>query len=516
MNRIQKVVLIILDGWGIAPAWGGNAVELAETFNFDNYWRKYPHTTLKASEEAVGLPHHEPGNSEVGHLNIGSGRIVRQNLAGITKEIEDGTFFENKVLKSAIDNARKNNSNIHLFGLVSDGGVHSHIYHLFALLDLIKKEKFDRVYIHMVTDSRDTGPMKALSYLEKLEGKIRQIGIGKVASVMGRFYAFDRDNRWDRIEKCYNLLSLGVGSKSTSPERAISEAYRNGDYDEFIKPVAIENQDSPFVPIKNKDSVILFNFRADRTKEITWAFVKKHFNNFSRKEYFENLYFATFAFHEEIEEKLPVEVVFRPSTIVNSLAEVLKKNNLSQFHIAETEKYAHVTYFFDGGKDQAYEGEKRILVPSPKVATYDLKPEMNARRITDEVLENYEQYDFTVVNFANPDMVGHTGNLKAAILACEEVDVCVGKIVKDALENDRVVIITADHGNAEQMLNPNTGEPHTEHTINPVPFVIVSEVPRLQSVLKTGDFAISDIAPTILRIMDIGIPHEMTGQSLVE
>lgn len=517
---MPKVILIILDGWGIAPAWGGNAVESAETLNFDNYWRKYPHTVLKASEEAVGLPVHEPGNSEVGHLNIGCGRIVRQNLPGIASTIEDKSFFKNPILLQAIEKAKTKDGNIHLIGLVSDGGIHSHISHLFALLDLLKQEKFNRVYLHMITDGRDTDPMKALSFLSELEDKIKDVKIGRIESVMGRFFALDRDNRWDRVKAAYDALSLGIGPKSESVQKAISESYRQGNYDEFIVPTVIENDIQKFVPIKDNDSVIFFNFRSDRTRELTWAFTKKNFHSFDRKKYFQNLYFATFAFHEEYEEKLPVEVVFRPTLIVNPFGKVLEDNKISQFHIAETEKYAHVTYFFNGGQEKPFEGEERKLIPSPKIKTYDLKPAMSAEEVTNEVLKHHHKYDFTIVNFANPDMVGHTGNLRATIKACEFVDLCLSKIIKSALENRKVVLVTADHGNAEQMINPNTGEPHTEHTTNPVPLIIISDNPEFQNPLRQNhnghELVLSDIAPTILKIMGLEVPEEMTGKSLLE
>lgn len=519
MNN-KKVILVILDGWGIAPAWGGNAVESAETLNFDKYWRKYPHTILKAAEDAVGLPHHEPGNSEVGHLNIGCGQIVRQNLPGISLGIEDGSFFKNEILLEAIAKAKARDGNIHLVGLVSDGGVHSHILHLFALLDLLKKSNFKKVFIHMITDGRDTDPMKALSYLSELNDKIDQIKIGQIATISGRFYAMDRDNRWDRTEHFYDALTLGIGRRSQSPEKAISEAYRQGQYDEFILPTIIENEKQKFIPIQDSDSLILFNFRADRTRELTWAFVKKDFHEFNRRKFLPNLYFATFAFHEEYEEKLTAKTVFRPKPILSPLARIFSENNLKQFHTAETEKYAHVTYFFNGGHEKPYYGEDRLLVPSPKVATYDLKPDMSIQEVTEGFLKKHHNYDFTIVNFANPDMVGHTGNVKATIKACEAVDVCLGKLVDAALSEKKVIIVTADHGNAEQMINPNTSEPDTEHTINPVPFMLISDDPGLQNPLRqnvnSNLLALCDIAPTILKIMGLPQPKEMTGRNLME
>lgn len=519
MNN-QKVILIILDGWGIAPAWGGNAIETAEILNFNHYWRKYPHTTLKASEEAVGLPRHEPGNSEVGHLNIGCGQIVKQNLPGINLMVEDGSFFKNPILLEAIQKAKDRNGNIHLIGLVSDGGVHSHILQLFALLELIKKQDFTRVYIHMITDGRDTDPMKALSYLSQLQEKINALKIGQIESVMGRYYAMDRDNRWPRIKLAYEALTLGVGPHAESPEKAISESYRQGQYDEFIIPTVIETAEKKFVPIADQDSVIFFNFRADRTRELTWAFVRKNFRAFERQKYLPNVYFSTFAFHEEFEEKLPVNVVFRPTTITDPLAKIISDHHLKQLHIAETEKYAHVTYFFNGGQEKPFPGEDHILIPSPKVTTYDLKPEMSAEKITNEVLKKISNYDFIVANFANADMVGHTGNIRATIRACEFIDLCLSRIVKAALAEKRIVIITADHGNAEQKINPNTGEPHTEHTANLVPFILLSDDPAFQNPLRVNrngnPLALSDIAPTILNIMNLPPSKDMTGKSLIE
>jgi len=517
MDELQKVTLIILDGWGYSSPWGGNAVEMAETPNMDNYWRKFPHTVLKAAEEAVGLPRHEPGNSEVGHLNLGSGQIVRQNLPGITETIEDGSFFKNEVLLGAINHAKAFQSNLHLLGLVSDGGVHSHLSHLFALLELIKSQNFDRVYIHVFTDGRDTNPMKALSYLDALAEKIRQVGIGKIASISGRYFAMDRDNRWERIRQVYDLLVAGIGQKSESAEKAISQYYREGKYDEFIPPTAIIAKGGEFIPIKNNDALIFFNFRADRTRELTRTIVQKDFSGFKRRVFLQNLYFATFAFHEEYEERLPVKVVFRHVDILNSLAKVISNHSLKQFHIAETEKYAHVTYFFNGGRDEPYALENRQLIHSPKVATYDLKPEMSAPQVTEALISQISSYNFVVLNFANPDMVGHTGNLKATIKACEVVDICLGKVVKKALKCKFTILVTADHGNAEQMINTHTGEPDTEHTINPVPFIILSDNPAFQSPLKVENhgLSLSDVAPTILKIMNLEAPKEMTGKSLI-
>jgi len=515
---MRKVILIVLDGWGIAPAWGGNAIEMAETPNVDHFWKQYPHTALKAAEEAVGLPHHEPGNSEVGHLNIGSGQVVYQNLPGITATIKDGSFFKNEVLLEAINRAKQNNSNLHLLGLVSDGGVHSYIGHLFALLDLAKQQNVSKVFIHMITDGRDTDPMKALSYLEELNKKIKEVGIGTIETVMGRYFAMDRDKHWDRTEKAFDALTSGIGGMSDSAERAISENYRQGKNDEFINPTVISSDQSPFVPISDNDSVIFFNYRAERTRQLTEALAQPDFSKFSRRKTPKNIYLATFAFLEEYVDSQNIKVVFHHRNIANPLAKVISDAGLKQIHIAETEKYAHVTFFFDGSSEKPFPREEQVLVPSPRVATYDLKPEMSADQVANKIISNFKNFDFTVANFANPDMVGHTGNIKATIRACEAVDTELGRIV-EAVLGKAVVIITADHGNAEQKLNPNTGEPYTEHTINPVPFILCSDDPALQQQFRTATaehgLSLCDIAPTILEIMGLNKPPEMTGVSLL-
>ena len=516
---MQKVVLIILDGWGLAPAWGGNAIEMAETPNMDNLWRKYPHTQLKAAEESVGLPHHENGNSEVGHLNIGSGQIVYQNLPGITAMINDGSFDKNEVLIKGFEHVKQNQSNLHLIGLVSDGGIHSHNEHLYALLRLSKKEKVENVYIHMITDGRDTDPMKALSYLSELEEKIKEIGIGKVESVMGRYFAMDRDRHWDRTQKAYDVLVQSMGPMTTSAEKAISENYRQNKTDEFILPTVISSPESPYVPIGNNDTVIFFNFRAERTRQLTESFVNDHFTFFPRKKRPQNLYFAPFAYLDEYASGDSVKTVFHRKDIKYPLAKVISEAGLKQLHIAETEKYAHVTFFFNGSQEKPFLNEDRILVPSPNVATYDLKPEMSSDEIGDKLIKKIGKYDFIVCNFANPDMVGHTGSIKATIKACEKIDELIGTIVDEALKQKVVTIITADHGNAEQMLNPNTGESYTEHTTNPVPFILIANDPNLERPLRqTGSqhgLILSDIAPTVIDIMGLKKPNEMTGESLL-
>ena len=517
---MRNVVLIILDGWGIAPAWGGNAVEMAETPKLDNLWKKYPHLELKAAEEAVGLPHHEPGNSEVGHLNIGSGQIVYQNLPGITATIKNGSFFKNEALIGATEHVKKNNSNLHLLGLVSDGGVHSFNGHLYALLQLVKNQNVSKVYIHMITDGRDTDPMKALSYLSELDKKIKEIGIGKVETVMGRYWAMDRDKHYDRTEKAYDVLTQGIGSMADTAERAISESYRQNKTDEFINPTSIQDDQHPFVPISDNDAVIFFNYRAERARQLTQSFTDKNFNKFPRRKVAKNLYFATFAFLEEYIENPEIKTVFHLHLINNPLAKVISDAGLKQFHIAETEKYAHVTFFFNGSNENPFPGETRVLVQSPRVATFDLKPEMSAREVTSKVIENFSKFAFTVCNFANADMVGHTGNIKSTIRACEKVDECIGQIVKAVVEKNGIAIVTADHGNAEQMLNPNTGEPYTEHTIDKVPFILCSNDEKLLRPLRNNGsehgLILSDIAPTIIEIMGLQKPSEMTGVSLLE
>jgi len=517
---MQKVTLIILDGWGLAPAWGGNAIEMAETPNMDNLWRKYPHTQLKAAEEAVGLPRHENGNSEVGHLNIGSGQIVYQNLPGITAMINDGSFDKNEILLKGFEYVKQNQSNLHLVGLVSDGGIHSYNGHLYALLSLAKKEKISNIYIHMITDGRDTDPMKALSYLSELEDKTKQIGLGRVESVMGRYYAMDRDHHWDRTQKAYDVLVQGMGPMTTSAEKAISENYRQNKTDEFILPTIVSSPEAPFVPITNNDMVVFFNFRAERTRQLTESFVHDHFSFFNRRKRPQNLYFASFAYLDEYAGGDRVKTVFHRKDITSPLAKVISEAGLRQLHIAETEKYAHVTFFFNGSQEKPFPGEDRILVHSPNVATYDLKPEMSADEITQKLIKKIDKYDFIVCNFANADMVGHTGSIKATIRACEKIDELIGKIVDETIKQKVVTIITADHGNAEQMLNPNTGESFTEHTTNPVPFILVANDPNLERPLRESGsqhgLILSDIAPTIIDILGLKKPKEMSGQSLLE
>ena len=508
MNR-KPVMLMILDGFGINPNEKGNAVAIANTPNIDKLKKTWPTTIIHTSGLDVGLPEGQMGNSEVGHTNIGAGRIVYQDLTRITKSIEDGDFFSIKEFADAIDNCKKNNSNLHIMGLLSDGGVHSHIRHLIALLEFAKRKDFENVYVHCFMDGRDTPPTSGEGYIAKLEEKMKEKGVGKIATIEGRFYAMDRDKRWNRVKEAYDAMVNGVGEEATSAVGAIEASYQKEVFDEFVKPTVIHSGDSPVATIKDNDSVIFFNFRPDRAREITRTLVDKDFNEFETKKM--NLFFVCFT---QYDETMPnVKIAFKPETLVNTFGEYISKKGLKQLRIAETEKYAHVTFFFNGGEEKEYEGEDRILVPSPKVETYDLKPEMSALEVTDKVVEaiNSEKYDSIILNYANPDMVGHTGSLEAAVKAVETIDGCVGKVVEAIEKQNGVLIITADHGNAEQMIDYKTGEPQTAHTTNPVPLILVG----LEGVkLKEGKLA--DLAPTMLDIMGLEKPQEMTGESLIE
>ena len=450
------------------------------------------------------------GNSEVGHTNIGAGRIVYQELTRITKSIEDGDFFNNEELVAAIENCKKNKTSLHILGLLSDGGVHSHIRHLYGLLELAKRRDFEDVYVHCFLDGRDTPPASAENYIQDLEEKMKEKGVGKIATLSGRFYAMDRDKRWNRVQKAYNALVNGEGVKSGSCINAIENSYQKEVFDEFVEPIVITAKGKPVARIKDGDSVIFFNFRPDRAREITRALVDKDFKEFETKKM--KLYFVCFTSYDETMPN--VHIAFKKEPIVNTLGEVISKNGGTQLRIAETEKYAHVTFFFNGGEEKQYKGEDRILIPSPKVETYDLKPEMSAYEVCDKVVEsiNSKKYNCIILNFANPDMVGHTGNLAAAIKAIEAIDECVGKIYEAIKAQKANLLITADHGNAEQMIDYKTGEPHTAHTTNLVPLVLISE--RETAKLKPGKLC--DLAPTILELMEIKKPKEMTGVSLIE
>lgn len=510
-SRPKPVILVVIDGWGVAPPWGGNATTLAKT-PFINYAKKnFPNTTLLASGKAVGLPEGDRGNSEVGHLNIGAGQPVLQYYPAITQAIQDGSFFKNEVLIKAFTRAKETNRAVHLLGLISPGGIHSHLDHLLALLDLAKKEKFTNLYIHAITDGRDADPFEAEKHLSYLEEKIRQVGVGRICTVAGRYYTMDRDHRWDRIEKSYRAMTEGVGLTANSAVAAVASAYRDGFSDEFIPPTVIHGPNNGFTPMMDGDSIIFFNFRGDRAREISQVIAKTDFDGFARKKVLKNIYFVGFTFYQE---GLPIEIAFKPHDVDISLAGVLAKAGLKQLHVAESEKYAHVTYFFNGGSEAAFANEKRIVVPSPHVASYDQVPEMSSVQISQTVVQNLAEEDFIVLNYANPDMVGHTGNLRATIDACEAVDNGLNTIYEAIKDNpSAVLIITADHGNAEQMVNPKTGEPDTEHTGNPVPFIIVSQLLNLK--VRSGG-KLADIAPTILALLRLEKPSTMTGQSLIE
>jgi 2,3-bisphosphoglycerate-independent phosphoglycerate mutase len=502
----KPVMLMILDGFGIAPKSDGNAVETAKKANFDGLIEKYPHTQLQASGLHVGLPDGQMGNSEVGHLNIGAGRIIYQELTRITKEINEGGFFTNEALNLAIKNAKENNSALHLMGLLSDGGVHSHIDHLKGLLQLAKEAELQNVYVHCFMDGRDVPPSSGKEFIVELENYMKEIGVGKIATIAGRYYAMDRDNRWERVELAYNAMVLGRGEVASSAVEAIERSYHDNKTDEFVLPAVIDSNGM----IKNKDSVIFFNFRPDRAREITRAINDKEFNGFKRETL--NLTFVTMTQYDKTLEG--VNVAYRAEGINNTLGEYVSSKGLNQLRIAETEKYAHVTFFFNGGVEKENPGEDRALIASPKVATYDLKPEMSAYEVTEELINRLDQdkYDMVILNYANPDMVGHTGVMDAAVKAIEVVDECLGKIANKVLEKDGTLFITADHGNAETMIDFSTGNPFTAHTTDPVPFVWISNHTEGRT-LQEGKLA--DIAPTMLNVMGLDVPTEMTGKSLI-
>lgn len=505
-NRL--VMLTILDGLGINENEKANAVKLANTPNLDKLSKQNPTTIIKTSGLAVGLPEGQMGNSEVGHTNIGAGRVVYQELTRITNEIENGDFFSNTDLVNAIEYCKQNNKKLHIMGLLSNGGVHSHTRHLYALLELAKRRGFEEVYIHCFLDGRDTPPASAENYIIELEKKIKEKQIGQIATIIGRFYAMDRDKRWERVKKAYDALVYGIGEKHKTSQTAIESSYQKETFDEFVEPAIICSDDSPVGIISEGDGIIFYNFRPDRAREITRALVDPDFSEFEVKRI--DPYYVCFT---EYDKTIPnVYVAFKPKKLENTLGEYLSKSGLKQLRIAETEKYAHVTFFIDGGEEKVYEGEDRILVPSPKVQTYDMKPEMSALEITDNVIDaiNSGKYDLIVLNYANPDMVGHTGNLEATIKAIEVIDECLGKVVKVIEEKNGIMIVTADHGNAEEMIDYQTGEPHTAHTTNPVPLILKG----VENVtLREGKLA--DLAPTILELLKLTIPKEMTGTSLI-
>lgn len=523
--RPKPVVLAILDGWGIAPKGKGNAVAGAETPNIDKLIATYPAMTLRASGDEVGLSWGEMGTSEVGHLNLGTGRIFYQTLPRINKAISDRSFFSNKVLCDAAAHVKKNKSNLHLMGLVSTGRVHTTIEHLYALLKFAKDKKIKNVFIHCFLDGRDTIYNSGLDFIEKLQGKIKEYGVGKIATISGRFYAMDRDNRWDRTEKAYRAIAEGKSEECFSdPLEAIKKSYAEKVYDEEFVPAVILERKKPVATVLEDDAIIFFNYRADRARQMTKSFVNKDFDKFPRDNFSPKLFFATMT---EYEAGLPVEVIFPPEEIKVCLAKVLSEAGLKQLHIAETEKYAHVTFFFNGMKEEEFKGEDRIIVPSPRVASYAEKPEMSAKIITEKLVKEImsRKYDFIVVNFANADMVGHTGKYKATVEAVETVDKCVGELANIILPMGGVLIVTADHGNAEEITNLQTGEMDKEHSTNPVPFILAGRElkdrlgavcpPETDISLMCPVGVLADVAPTILKIMDVPQPEEMTGMALI-
>ena len=507
----KPVVLMILDGYGLNDKTEGNAVAMAKTPVMDELMSKYPFVRGNASGMAVGLPEGQMGNSEVGHLNMGAGRIVYQELTRITKEIQDGDFFKNEALLKAMENCKKNNSALHTFGLLSDGGVHSHNTHLYGLLEMAKRNGLEKVYVHCFLDGRDTPPASGKGYVEELEAEMKKIGVGEIATVSGRYYAMDRDKNYDRVKFAYDAMTKGEGGKAQSAAEGVQASYDNGKTDEFVVPFVVEKNGAPVATIQDKDSVVFFNFRPDRAREITHCFCDDDFTAFDRG----NRLDLTFVCFTEYDPLIPnKDVAFHKISVTNTFGEWLAANGMKQARIAETEKYAHVTFFFNGGVEEPNEGEDRILVKSPKVATYDLKPEMSAYEVSDKLVDaiKSDKYDVIIINYANPDMVGHTGVEPAAIKAIEAVDECVGRAVEAVKEVNGQMFICADHGNAEQLIDEETGEPFTAHTTNPVPFILVNADPSYK--LREGG-CLADIAPTLIELMGMEQPKEMTGKSLL-
>lgn len=510
MARPKPVALIIMDGFGLREETRGNAVAQAKKPNYDRYWSTYPHTTLTACGEAVGLPEGQMGNSEVGHLNIGAGRIVYQDLTRISKSIREGEFFDNETLLGAVRHVKEKGKKLHFYGLLSDGGVHSHIDHLLALLDLAHKHGLTEVYVHAFLDGRDVAPDSAKVYIERLQAHIAKLGVGKIATIQGRYYAMDRDKRWERTEKSYRAMVYGEGPKYTDPLEAIRESYEKSVYDEFVMPtVIVDDSGKPVGLVESEDAVVFFNFRPDRAIQLSQVFTNADFRGFDRGPRFpRDLYFVCMTLFSETVGGF---VAYKPKDLDNTLGEVLVQNGLKQLRIAETEKYPHVTFFFSGGRDIELPGETRILINSPKVATYDLKPEMSAYEVADAAVKEIEagKHDVIVLNFANPDMVGHSGMLEPTVKAVEATDECMGKVVEAVLAQGGIAFITADHGNADMVID-DQGRPFTAHTTNPVPFIVTDK-----SVTLRDGGILADIAPTILDLLQIGKPAQMTGASLI-
>ncbi|SHF07177.1 phosphoglycerate mutase [Seinonella peptonophila] len=509
MSQHRPVLLVILDGFALREETHGNAVAQANKPNFDRYWQQYPHTTLQASGHAVGLPEGQMGNSEVGHLNIGSGRVVYQDLTRITRAVEDHSFDDNPVLVQTIDHVKQKGSALHLHGLLSDGGVHSHISHLFALLDLAKKHQVESVYVHAYLDGRDVPPDSARLYLKQLQEKMSSIGLGQLASVHGRYYAMDRDKRWDRVEKSYRVIVDGKGETATDSLSLVEESYQKGVFDEFILPtVMLDKVGQPVGTLQPDDAMICFNFRPDRVIQISQAFAEPSFAAFNRSHDPNHLFYVCFTHYSD---SVKGDIAFLPAHLKQTYGEVIADHQLQQLRIAETEKYPHVTFFFNGGREEPFPGEERILIPSPKVATYDLQPEMSAYQVTDALLEalQSDRFETIILNFANPDMVGHSGKLEPTIQAVQAVDECLGKIVDLVLSKQGVAVITADHGNADMVID-DQGQPHTAHTTFPVPCIVT-----LPGVKLREDGILADLTPTMLDLLDIKQPQQMSGKSLI-
>lgn len=509
----KPLMLMILDGWGEGESCPANAISLANPHHFNYLKEHYPYTCLNSSGKYVGLPAGQMGNSEVGHLNIGAGRVVYQDITRINNAIEDNSFYDNPAFLEAIQKARNNNGSVHLLGLVSNGGVHSHMDHIFALLELCRKQDLKKVLVHAFMDGRDTDPHSGLQFIQMLQDKMQETGIGRIATVMGRFYAMDRDKRWDRVQKAYYAMVLGRGKLEHDPIAAVEWSYNQDITDEFIEPIVIvDDKREPIGKIEDGDSIIFFNFRADRAREISHALVDYDFSAFPRIKWPTTHYVCMTRY----DVALAAPIAFPPQSMKNTLGEYLAHLGKKQLRIAETEKYAHVTFFFNGGIEKANENEDRILIPSPKIETYDLQPEMSAKEVTEALLKELarDYYDVIIVNFANPDMVGHTGNLQAALKAVRTVDECMWEIVKQVLQKQGIVLITADHGNCETMICSENGQPLTAHTNNQVPFILVSDLHCEASLRR--DASLQDIAPTILDLLGEEIPPEMTGKSIIK
>lgn len=507
----SPVALIILDGFGCRTETKGNAVYSAKKPNFDRLWKEFPHAQLTASGEAVGLPEGQMGNSEVGHLNIGAGRIVYQSLTRVNIAIREGEFEKNDTFIGAIEHAKKNGTALHLFGLLSDGGVHSHVNHMFALLKLAADEGLEKVYVHGFLDGRDVGPKTAATYIQQTMDKMKEYGVGEFATISGRYYSMDRDKRWERVEKSYRAMTYGEGPAYTNPLDVVEDNYQHGIFDEFVLPSVITKEDGqPVATIQDNDSVIFYNFRPDRAIQISNTFTNEDFRSFDRgPKHPKHLYFVCLT---HFSETVDGYVAFKPSNLDNTLGEVLSQNGLKQLRIAETEKYPHVTFFMSGGREAKFPGEERILINSPKVATYDLQPEMSAYEVTDALLKEIHEdnYDAIILNFANPDMVGHSGMLEPTVKAIETVDECLGKIIAAILEKGGSAIITADHGNADEVTTLE-GNPMTAHTTNPVPVIVTKPGVHLRE-----DGILGDLAPTMLELLGVPQPAEMTGKSIIK